>query len=96
MQERGIDISRNETKGVLQFIKSEMRFTYVITVCDETSAERCPMFPGVTNRLHWSFLDPSAFQGTHDEKLAQTRTIRDAIKARIENWCEEICGLTHA
>jgi len=96
MQESGIDISGNETKGILQFIKSGMTFAYVITVCDETSAERCPIFPGVTKRLPWGFPDPSGFQGTHEEKLAQTRKVREAIKARIENWCEEVCGLAHA
>jgi arsenate reductase len=71
--------------------KSGKVFAYVITVCDETSAERCPIFPGVTTRLHWSFPDPSAAKGTHEEKLAQTRVIRDNIKRRIETWCAEMC-----
>ena len=34
---------------------------------------------------------PSAFQGSHDEKLARTREVRDTIKARIEEWCAEAC-----
>jgi len=91
MQEIGIDISRKETKAVFEMVKSGMNFAYVITVCDETSAERCPIFPGVTTRLHWSFPDPSAFQGTHEEKLARTREVRDTIKAKIEQWCAEVC-----
>jgi arsenate reductase len=93
MQEAGIDISGNQTKAVFDFIKSGETFAYVITVCDETSAERCPIFPGVTTRLHWSFPDPSKFQGTHEEKLGQTREVRDTIKARIESWCAEACCL---
>jgi arsenate reductase len=92
MQEAGIDISRNETKAVSEFLKSGEQFAYVITVCDETSAERCPVFPGVTNRLHWGFADPSSFRGTHEEKLAQTRDVRDSIRARIETWCGEVCA----
>jgi arsenate reductase len=72
--------------------KSGKMFAYVITVCDEASAERCPIFPGVTKRLHWSFPDPSSVQGTREEKLAKTREVRDAIKAKIENWCAEMCG----
>jgi arsenate reductase len=92
MREIGIDISGNQTKAVFDMIKSGKIFAYVITVCDEASAERCPIFPGVTKRLHWSFPDPSSFQGTPEEKLARTREVRDAIKARIEQWCEETCS----
>ena len=93
MREIGIDISGNQTKAVFGMFKSGKTFQYVITVCDETSAERCPIFPGVTTRLHWSFPDPSKFQGTHEEKLGQTREVRDTIKARIESWCAEVCCL---
>jgi arsenate reductase len=91
MQEVGIDISSNKTKAVSDMFKSGKMFAYVITVCDEASAERCPIFPGVTKRLHWSFPDPSSFRGTPEEKLARTREVRDAIKARIESWCAEVC-----
>ena len=91
MREIGIDISRNQTKAVFDMCKSGTNFAYVITVCDETSAERCPVYPGVTTRLHWGFPDPSSLQGTHDEKLARTREIRDTIKAKIEDWCAEVC-----
>ena len=94
MRETGIDISGNKTKSVSDFLKSGQLFSYIITVCDETSAERCPIFPGIATRLHWGFPDPSAFAGTHDEKLARTREIRDAIKKRIENWCAEVCATT--
>ena len=91
MQEVGIDISGNATKAAMDFIKAGTLFAYVITVCDETSAERCPIFPGVAKRLHWGFPDPSSFQGTREEKLAKTREVRDAIKAKIEEWCAEVC-----
>jgi arsenate reductase len=91
MQEIGIDISGNQTKGVFDYIKAGTIFSHVITVCDEASAERCPIFVGITKRLHWSFQDPSAVQGTHEEKLAKTREIRDTIKQKIEQWCAEVC-----
>lgn len=91
MKEIGIDISGNKTKAVMDYIKAGTPFAYVITVCDETSAERCPIFPGVTKRLHWGFPDPSAIQGTFEEKLARTREIRDSIKAHIEAWCKQTC-----
>lgn len=93
MREVGIDISQNQTKAVWDCIKAGQTFTYVITVCDETSAERCPVFPGVTTRLHWSFPDPSVIVGSKEEKLAGTRIIRDTIKQRVEQWCSEMCRL---
>jgi len=91
MQEIGIDISRNQTKSIFDTYKSGKSFAYVVTVCDAATAERCPIFPGVTTRLHWSFPDPSALQGTHDEKLACTREIRDAIQAKVMRWCAQLC-----
>jgi arsenate reductase len=90
MREIGIDISQNKTKAVFDFVKSGEAFAYVITVCDEASAERCPIFPGVTTRLHWGFPDPSSFHGSPEEKLARTREVRDAIQEKIESWCGEI------
>ena len=91
MQEAGIDISQKKTQAVFDVFKAGKLFSYVITVCDETSAERCPIFPGVTKRLHWSFPDPSALTGTLDEKMAGVRKIRDEIRARIEAWCAKVC-----
>lgn len=92
MKEIGIDISGKPTKAVFDMFKSGKTFTYVITVCDETSAERCPIFPGMTKRLHWSFPDPSAFQGTPEQKLERTREIRDMVKLKVQRWCAEVCG----
>jgi arsenate reductase len=96
MREIGIDISGNQTKAVIDMFKSGKAFAYVITVCDETSAERCPIFPGVTKRLHWGFPDPSGYPGTREEKLAKTREVRDTIKQKIEQWCSEVCCLNAA
>jgi arsenate reductase (thioredoxin) len=93
MNEVGIDISNNETQAVFDVFKRGQIFAYVITVCDETSAEKCPIFPGVTNRVHWSFPDPSALAGTHQERFQGTRKIRDDIRARIEMWCDEMCAV---
>jgi arsenate reductase len=91
MGEMGINISAKETKSVFDTFKSGKIFAYVITVCDEASAERCPIFPGITKRLHWSFPDPSSLQGSHEEKLARTREVRDAVKQKIEQWCAQTC-----
>jgi arsenate reductase len=93
MREIRIDISQNQTQSVFDVFKSGELFPYVITVCDESNAERCPIFPGVTKRLHWGFSDPAALTGTRLERLAGTRRIRDQIRARIEMWCDEMCAV---
>jgi arsenate reductase len=90
MLEENIDLTTKDTKSVFDIFKSGQMFAYVITVCDGASAERCPIFPGITTRLHWSFADPSSFTGTWGEKLEQTRQVRDAIKAQIKDWCAEV------
>src|SRR5882762_1213248 len=79
LSENGIDISKNKTQAVFDVFKSGQLFAYVITVCDESEAASCPIFPGVTTRLHWSFPDPSKFAGSPEEKLEQTRQVRDEI-----------------
>lgn len=85
LKEIGIDISQAKTKSVFDLYKQGRMYQYVVTVCDESSSERCPIFPGVIReRMHWSFQDPSSFQGSHEEKLAKTRVVRDQIKAKIE------------
>jgi arsenate reductase (thioredoxin) len=92
LSEIGIDISGNKTRAVFDVFKSGQLFAYVITVCAESEAAGCPIFPGVTTRLHWSFPDPSKLTGSHEERLEGTREIRDQIADRIETWCNEVCS----
>jgi len=90
MQEAGIDISGAATKSVFDLYKAGKIYSYVITVCDPEAAERCPIFPGMTKRLHWGFPDPSQAEGSDAEKLAQTRAVRDAIRRQIEAWAPSV------
>lgn len=87
LKEIGIDISQAKTKSVFDLYKQGRMYQYVVTVCDESSSERCPLFPGIIReRLHWSFKDPSSFEGSPEEKLAQTRIVRDEIRAKIAEF----------
>jgi arsenate reductase (thioredoxin) len=90
MKEDGIDISTNTTKDVLEFFKEGRLYHYVVTVCDEANATRCPIFPGVHKKINWSFDDPSQFAGTHEEKLAATRLVRDKIKEAVLSLIKEL------
>jgi arsenate reductase len=91
MAEVGIDLLQKETHRVFDVWKSGQMFQYVITVCSDAEAKGCPIFAGVTTRLYWPFPDPSQLTGTEDEKLRAIQRIRDDIRVKIEEWCEEIC-----
>lgn len=90
MAEDGFDISNNEVNSAFEFFKQGRLYSYVITVCDESTAEKCPIFPGVRDMLHWSLEDPSTIEGSKEEKLVQTRLIRDEIKNYVINFIEEL------
>src|ERR1700720_1074679 len=81
MGELGIDISAHRSKSVEEFLGED--FDYVITVCDNAN-EQCPVFPGQTKRIHWSFADPAAALGDEAARLAVFRRVRDEIKMRLE------------
>lgn len=86
MAEIGISMDGQYAKPAQEYIDREEAFDYVITVCDESSAERCPVFPGKHVRLHWGFPDPSALTGSDEEKLKGIRPIRDSIHKRVRTW----------
>jgi arsenate reductase len=89
MKEEGIDISENTSDSVFEFFRQGKLFDYVITVCDESVEDKCPVFAGITKRLHWPFPDPAKLVGSHEEKMVELRTIRDAIKEKIEQWLHD-------
>ena len=87
MAERGVDISHQRSKGVKGLLGQG--FPYLITVCDSAN-ERCPIFPGVINRLHWSFEDPAGAKGSDVERLHVFRRVRDEIEAAVTRFVEEV------
>jgi arsenate reductase len=89
MSEEGIDLAGKKTNSVFEFFKEGRTYDFVVTVCDEASGERCPVFPGKTSRMHWSFEDPSTFTGSGEEVLARVRKVRDKIRERIELFIRE-------
>ncbi|MCA6364682.1 MAG: arsenate reductase ArsC [Bacteroidetes bacterium] len=89
MHDDGFDISGNGTKSVEEMLQSRQLFDFVVTVCDEASAERCPVFPGPGKRLHWGFPDPSSFGGDEAEKLKQTIIVRNAIRQKVQEFVNQ-------
>jgi arsenate reductase (thioredoxin) len=91
MHELGHDLSRNAVKSVTDEAVRSRDYDYVVTVCDEAGAQACPIYPTRGERLHWSFPDPSSFRD-QDDALARTRAVRDAIAARVHDWCAAACA----
>lgn len=88
MDEIGIDVSEQMSKGVDTYL-GKMHFQYLVTVCDDAD-RNCPtVWPGVHQRMHWSFQDPAAVEGSEEEKLAKFREVRDLIEAKIRGWLAE-------
>lgn len=83
MRERGFDISTHRSKHLGEYLAQP--FDHVITVCDN-AAEGCPAFPGPARRVHWSFPDPAAVQGSEAERMEVFRSVRDDIEGRLREW----------
>jgi arsenate reductase len=90
MADLGIDISSKQTRDVFELYKQSERYDYVVTVCDQASGERCPLFPGITRRMHWGLDDPASFTGSHAERLKQTIRVREQIRERIQTLIKEV------
>jgi len=86
LQEEGIDISGKETQDVFELFKAGRTYRYVITVCSPEAADRCPIFPGRSEKLHWPFPDPSALTGTDEEVMTGVRSVRDAIRGKVRDF----------
>ena len=83
MREIGIDISSQRSKSVDEF--AGQHFDYVITVCDKAN-QQCPIFPGKSERIHWSIEDPAEVEGDAEIKLTAFRRVRDILHERLRNW----------
>lgn len=84
MMEKGIDISNNPTKSVFDLFNAKKVYQVVVSVCSKEAAERCPIFPGLSKKLHWPFADPSTFKGSDEEIMARVRQVRDQIESAVE------------
>jgi len=87
MQEIGVLLTGQYSKDVREYL-GKTHFGYVITVCSNAE-EKCPTFPGLSQRFHWAFDDPAAAGGTDEEKLRKFCEVRDQIDERIRAWLAE-------
>lgn len=94
LDEIGLDTQPLRSKNLGVYL-GQVNFGYLITVCAEAE-KNCPIFPGISARLHWPFEDPAKFEGNADEKLAKFREVRDQMEARILTWLAELNIKSHA
>ncbi len=85
MQEDGIDISNHASNNLDEYLNIE--FDYILTVCDNAK-ERCPIFPGKAERLHFNFFDPSKVVGNEEEIHAAFIKTRNQIKEYCKDFVE--------
>jgi arsenate reductase len=88
MEEIGIDMTGYRSKGIEEYLGKE-HFNFLVTVCHDAE-QNCPrVWPGVNQRLHWSFEDPAKFEGNEQEKLEKFRQIWDQIQEKVISWLKE-------
>ena len=98
MQEVGIDITAESPKSVFKRYKDREFYDYVITLCNEATAELCPVFKTNVDtlyaekaqRINWSIPDFKSLKGTEEEKKAGARVIRDKIKSEVISFLARI------
>ena len=85
MKEVGIDITSHRSKHVDEF--AGQTFDYVLTVCDNAK-ESCPVFFGKATRLHHSFNDPAAVEGSEEKRLEEFRRVRDELRSYLNSFAK--------
>lgn len=84
MQEVGIDIGTQRSKHINEFLPPAGELPDIIISVCSTADENCPLFPANVERWQWPFDDPHYAEGTEEERMAEFRRVRDAIKQRLQ------------
>jgi arsenate reductase (thioredoxin) len=90
MQEVGVDLRGKQPQRVFDLVRQGALFSYAITLCDRSDADRRPYFPGFCKRIYWDFPNSSGISGREEELAEKISSIRDAVRIKIEEWYQEI------
>ena len=94
MKEEGFDLSNKKTQSVFELFKKGSIFNHVITVCGDTELQ-CPIFPGISQRWHMPFPDPSTVTGSRELlRRAIENIVRNAARYTSRNTRVEISLVT--
>ena len=85
LKSAGIDTSYLSSKSWDEFAKPDApHMDLVITVCDNAAGEVCPYWPGQPATAHWGYADPSALEGTDEDRLQAFRNTMYLIQKRLQ------------
>lgn len=87
LEEIGVATDGLRSKSAEEF--TDQQFDYIITVCDNAK-ETCPVFPGNATRIHWSFDDPAAVEGSEEERLSAFRRIREQLIDKLNSFAASL------
>ena len=87
MKEVGIDISGQQIKDVKGAFQE--RFAYAVGLGDQ-SKERCPVFPFAFRIFRWNLEDPTAVQGSTEERVIAFRRVRNQIDSYVREFLTQI------
>tara|TARA_B100000886_G_C20414908_1_gene488831 strand:+ start:1031 stop:1402 length:372 start_codon:yes stop_codon:yes gene_type:complete len=85
MKEINIDISKQTSNHIDEFIKSEINV--LITVCDDANRS-CPNFQADVRRFHWNIDDPSLYPSQSILYMENFRKIRKELEDYVDTFLE--------
>jgi len=81
----GYDTSKLRSKSWDEFAApGAPQMDFIITVCDSAAGEQCPYWPGKPATAHWGYPDPSAVQGSDEDKRAAFKQVEMGLKRRLQ------------
>jgi protein-tyrosine-phosphatase len=85
LQHAGISIQGLRSKNWDEFaLPNAPHMDLIITVCDNAAGEVCPYWPGQPATAHWGYADPSAVEGTDEDRLQAFRNTLYLIQKRLQ------------
>jgi len=89
MNDIGYDISKNSTNSVFSYWKEGRKYSIIINLCDQSTNQKCPVFPMTLKTMDWNITDPALVIGNEQEKLEKISLIRDEIKTKVETFISQ-------
>jgi len=89
MNDIGYDISKNSTNSVFSYLKEGREYSIIINLCDQSTNQKCPVFPMTLKTMDWNITDPALVIGNEQEKLEKISLIRDEIKTKVETFISQ-------
>ena len=85
LRQQGISTEGLRSKSWEEFAGPEApSLHFVFTVCDQASAELCPIWPGQPMTAHWGVADPAAVTASDAARLRAFREAALILRRRID------------